>query len=280
MGVRAEENHGNDPRQKPGSSWRSLRKVPVLDSGARGSDDHVCRARHRRTCCWPGRTEASWQLKESDRRKSTSSCVDQHLPKPRCAGRQGCDKHGTARWRKLPRVLLQRRGGPGHCRAQFTATERMVAAKYADQFRDQHFGIDEVFALGQKAPVKEPISPTGGVFDQIYQKGNGKDGLRRGHDSEVIVGGDYVESLKREIAPRECRRGSNWSWRNKSGFARRPVAGQRAADRGVCGLRQSKLARASSGTPASGAALLFCRPFGQRTAPEPGRPWRPRRGIC
>ena len=75
----------------------------------------------------------------------------------------------------------------------------------------------------------------------------------------LMVGGDYVENLRREIAAHGHAAVEHWSGR-KSGFARRPVPEHARLIVVLCDYVNHNLAIGlKRQARRSGAALLFCR---------------------
>lgn len=75
----------------------------------------------------------------------------------------------------------------------------------------------------------------------------------------LIVGGDYVENLKREIVAHGHADVEHWTGR-KSGFARRPVREHARLIVVLCDYVNHNLAIGlKRQTRRNGAALLFCR---------------------
>ena len=171
LGLRAASNGGNDGQGARTSSRRLYKNVPVLDSGARGSTDHLRRARHRRRADRLGERGAARGRRSSgkDKFEIVAPSLSILAEPPVAVVDKVVDKHGTRGGRRgLPASSSTRprarRSPPSTTTARATPA---VAAKYAAQFpKVQLFTVDEVFGGWPKA--QQTHFADGGVFDQIY----------------------------------------------------------------------------------------------------------------
>ncbi len=157
------------PRRRT-SSPPSIKNVPVLDSGARGSTiTFVQRNLGDVLIAWEN--EAYLSLKEfgADKFEIVSPSVSILAEPPVAVVDKVVDKHGTrAAAEAYLNYLYTPEGQEIAARNYYRPRLQAVADKYADKFpKLSLFTVDEIFGGWSKAQPKH--FDDGGIFDQIYQ---------------------------------------------------------------------------------------------------------------
>ena len=182
------------------SSTKLYKNVAVLDSGARGSHDHVRRARHRRRASSPGRTRPHLAIKElgPDKFEIVVPSLSILAEPPVAVVDKNVDKKGT---RKVAEAYLEYLYSPEGQEIAgknfYRPTDEKVAAKYADQFpKIKLFTIDEAFGGWKKA--HETHFKDGAIFDQIYVPGASE--RRADRTIETTTTGKNLDQLRTHAA--------------------------------------------------------------------------------
>ena len=173
--TRKRQPGGNDAKAREFVT-QLFKNVPVLDSGARGVDDDVRAARHRRRAARVGERSLS-RARRSQGQGRDRRPVDQH-PR-RAAGRRSSTRSSTRRARaRSPRRTCssstRRKGRRSPRRHHYRPRDREGRGEVrgARSPTVKLFTIDEAFG-GWQAAQKTHFAD-GGTFDQIYRPGAGR----------------------------------------------------------------------------------------------------------